>query len=63
MAEVNCAISHLADLSPNSNTHELLPFNELFNGPMKKLFGKTTSFQGKESIFPKTKPKKHFLTK
>lgn len=44
MAEVNCAINHLADLSPNWKAYELLPFNGLFNGPMKKLFGKTTGF-------------------
>lgn len=53
MAEVNCAISHLADLSPNSNTHELLPFNELFNGPMKKIIWQNNKFSGKRINLPK----------
>lgn len=45
MAEVNWAINHLAYLSPKWNAYELLPFNRLFNGSMKKLFGNTTGFQ------------------
>lgn len=61
MAEVNCAINHLPNLSPNWNVYELLPFNGLFNGPSKKLFGKTTGFQYKKLIFPRSKPREYFL--
>ena len=44
MAEVNCAINHLADLSPNWNAYELLSFNGLFNGPMKNYLAKQQVF-------------------
>lgn len=44
MVEVNYVINYLVDLSFNWNACELLLFNELFNGFMKKLFGKITGF-------------------
>lgn len=51
MAQVSCAINHLADLSPNRNVYELLPFNELFNGPTEK------NYLAKQQIFSKKNKK------